>query len=287
MRSLPKNPLNIHALQHHVKVSPADIDYIVGNSALLDIPILHDFRMWGMDDPEATYANWGDLLRAVVLQVLSLPLDITKVMGQLNAKLGSCHLDIRVIDPSSHTPYIASALKAAESTVSFQYDNSLEQTQLPNLGRIAIVGMAGRGPGSDNLKEFWDVIISKQDLCEEIPKDRFDVEEVYCPEHGDKCTTTTRFGCFMRKPGNFDSRFFHVSPKEALYMDPGHRQFLMSTYEALEMAGYSGGQTRMTDPKRTAAFYGQSNNDWHMVSHYTLGCDAYTLQGGQRAFGKS
>ena len=155
VRSLPKNPLNIHALQHHVKVSLADIDYIVGNPALLDIPILHGFRMCGMDDSEATYANWGDLLRAVVLQVLSLPLDITKVMGQLNAKLGSCHLDVRVIGPGSHTPCIASALKAAESTVSFQYDNSLEQTQLPNLGRIAIAGMAGRSPGSDNLKQFW------------------------------------------------------------------------------------------------------------------------------------
>ena len=147
--------------------------------------------------------------------------------------------------------------------------------------------MSGRGPGSDNLEQFWDVIMSKQDLCEEIPKDRFDIEEFYCPEHGDKCTTTTRFGCFMNKPGNFDSRFFQVSPREALYMDPGHRQFLMTTYEALEMAGYSDGQTRLTDPTRIAALYGQSNDDWHMVSHYTLGCDAYTLQGAQRAFGKS
>lgn len=72
-----------------------------------------------MDDSETTYANWGDLLRALVLQVLSLPLDITKVMGQLNAKLGSSYLDVRVICLRSHTPYIASALKAAESTVSF------------------------------------------------------------------------------------------------------------------------------------------------------------------------
>ena len=90
----------------------------------------------------------------------------------------------------------------------------------------------------------------------------------------------------MNKPGNFDSRLFQVSPREALYMDLGHRQFLMSTYEALETAGYSDGPTRTTNPKRIAAFYGQSNDDWHMVSHYTLGCDAYTRQGAQRAFGK-
>ncbi|KAL8910261.1 MAG: hypothetical protein Q9171_004425 [Xanthocarpia ochracea] len=285
VRSLAKNPLNIHALQHHVKVSPADMDYIVGNSALLDTPILHGFRIWGMDDFEATYTNWGDLLRAVVLQILSLPLDITKVLGQLSAKICSRHLDVRVIGPSSHIPFIANALKAGGSTVSFQHDKSLEEVQLPGRGQIAIVGMAGRGPGSDNLEEFWDIIMSKQDLCEEIPKDRFDIEEFYCPEHGDKCTTTTRFGCFMNKPGNFDSRFFQVSPREALYMDPGHRQFLMSTYEALETAGYSDGPTRTTNPKRIAAFYGQSNDDWHMVSHYSLGCDAYTLQGAQRAFG--
>ncbi|KAI4167367.1 MAG: hypothetical protein LQ343_007266 [Gyalolechia ehrenbergii] len=99
---------------------------------------------------------------------------------------------------------------AAGSTVSLQDEKSLHQSQLPDLGRIAIVGMAGRGPGSDNLEDFWDLIMSKKDLCEEIPKDRFEIEDFYCPEHGGKCTTTTRFGCFMNKPGNFDSRFFHV-----------------------------------------------------------------------------
>ncbi|CAG8950782.1 hypothetical protein HYFRA_00002997, partial [Hymenoscyphus fraxineus] len=164
----------------------------------------------------------------------------------------------------------------------------LEGTGLPNSDRIANVGMAGRGPGSDNLEEFWNAIMSKQDLCRELPKDRFDIDEFYCEKHNDTCTTTTRFGCFMDKPGNFDSRFFHVSPREALLVDPGHRQFLMSAYEALEVAAYSDGadgQTRAVDPKIIAAFYGQANDDWHMVSHYTLGCDAYTLQGAQRAFG--
>ena len=287
LRNLPKNGLSVHALQHIVTVSGADLDYIVGNSAMLDMPLLPNFRVWGMDDPEATYASWGDLLRAVVFQVLSLPLDITKVVGQLTSWLGPRRVVIKALGPSSHTPYLAGALKAAGSIVSFHTDKSLEQKNLPSSGRVAIVGMAGRGPHSDNLEEFWNVIMSKEDLAEEIPKDRFDIGEFYSDEHKDSCTTTTRFGCFMNKPGNFDSRFFRVSPREALLMDPGHRQFLMSAYEALERAGYSDGQSMPTDPKRIAAFYGQSNDDWHMVSHYTLGCDAYTLQGAQRAFGKS
>ncbi|KAF2143953.1 uncharacterized protein K452DRAFT_266997 [Aplosporella prunicola CBS 121167] len=285
LKSLPKDKLNIFALQHCVTVSQVDIDYIIGCSALLDKPVLPNFRLWGMDDPKATYASWGNLLRAMALQVISVPLDITKVVGQLNSWLGSQHLDVKVMGPSSHTAYLASILKAAGSTASFQTDESLEETCMPSPGRIAIVGMAGRGPSSDNLEEFWNIIMSKKDLAEEIPKDRFDIDEFYCAEHKDTCTSTTRFGCFMNKPGNFDSRFFRVSPREALLMDPCHRQFLMSTYEALEMAGYSDGQTRATDPRKIAAFFGQSTDDWHMVTHHELGCDSYTLQGIQRAFG--
>nr|ACD39753.1 non-reducing polyketide synthase [Hypomyces subiculosus] len=287
VRNLPKNELSIHALQHTVTVTEADLDFIVGSAELLSHPIVPDFKVWGMDDPVASYQNWGEMLRAIVTQVLSKPLDITKVIAQLNTHLGPRHVDVRVIGPSSHTPYLASSLKAAGSKAIFQTDKTLEQLQPKKLppGRIAIVGMAGRGPGCENVDEFWDVIMAKQDRCEEIPKDRFDINEFYCTEHGEGCTTTTKYGCFMNKPGNFDSRFFHVSPREALLMDPGHRQFMMSTYEALETAGYSDGQTRDVDPNRIAAFYGQSNDDWHMVSHYTLGCDAYTLQGAQRAFG--
>ncbi|CAG8971037.1 hypothetical protein HYALB_00005275 [Hymenoscyphus albidus] len=256
LKNLPKNELSIHALQHVVTVSQADLEWMVGDSALHNIPILPDFNVWGMDEPHAAYGCWGDLLRAVVLQVLSLPLDIKKVIGQLNTWLGTgnVHCDVKVIGPSSHLGYLASAMKGAGNTTTLHTDKSLEGTGLPKSDRIAIVGMTGRGPGSDNLEEFWNVIMSKQDLCREVPKDRFDIEEFYCEKHNDTC----------------------------------HRQFLMSAYEALEVAGYSDGpdgQTRAVDPKRIAAFYGQANDDWHMVSHYTLGCDAYTLQGAQRAFG--
>ncbi|PNY28267.1 Polyketide synthase [Tolypocladium capitatum] len=296
VRRVPKNPLNIHALQHTINLSQADLDYIVGNNSdFLDRPICCPaLSLWGMDEPGAIYANWGDMLRAICSQVLSRPLDITQVVGNLNTKLSGVE-SVRVIQigTTSHTPYLVSALKTPGRHVSVQDGQSLLQAlnggaSFSQGGRIAIVGMSGRGPGSDNVDEFWDLILSKQDLCREVPKDRFDVDEFYCPEHGHgdkRCTMTTRFGCFMDKPGNFDSRFFHISPREAMLMDPGHRQFLMSSYEALEMAGYSDGQTKATDPTRIAAFYGQVSDDWHDQSHPTLGCDAYTLQGVQRAFG--
>lgn len=295
VKSLAKNPLNIHALQHTIKLSPADLDFIVGNnSALLDLPLCcPGMNLWGMDEPGATYANWRDMLGAICDQVLSRPLDIPQAVGKLNAKLDGVET-VRVIQigTTSHAPYLLGGLKGPGRHVSVQDAQSLLQAPLSTsssqAGRIAIVGMAGRGPGCDNVDEFWDLIISKQDLCQEVPKDRFDVDEYHCPNHGQgdkKCTMTTRFGCFMDRPGAFDSRFFHISPREAMLMDPGHRQFLMSTYEALETAGYSDGHARATDPTRIAAFYGQVSDDWHDQSHPSLGCDSYTLQGVQRAFG--
>ena len=296
MKSLAKNPLNIHALQHTIKLSPADLDFIIGNnSAFLDLPLCSPgMNLWGMDEPGATYANWGDMLRAICDQVLCRSLDIPEAVGKLNTELDGVET-IRVIQigTTSHAPYLLGALKGPGRQVSVQNAQSLLQAAISTSsseggGQIAIVGMAGRGPGCDNVDEFWDLIMSKQDLCREVPKDRFDVDEYYCPNHeqGDrKCTMTTKFGCFMDKPGNFDSRFFHISPREAMLMDPGHRQFLMSTYEALEMAGYSDGHAKATDPTRIAAFYGQVTDDWHDQSHPTLGCDSYTLQGVQRAFG--
>ncbi|KAJ6133989.1 conidial yellow pigment biosynthesis polyketide synthase [Penicillium sp. IBT 18751x] len=292
LKKLPRNELNIHALQHTLDISEADLDYIVGNSPLLSTPLPPGYRIYGLDEdlPEATYSNWGHLLRASASQTLARPLSIVQAVSKLNASLGtSQHVDLKIMGPSSHAAYITKALQTAGRGVSLHDDISARPTTPESRDGIAIVGMAGKGPGSDDLDEFWDVILKGLDLHQEVPSDRYDLEEYYSPKHPPagpgKCTMTCRHGCFMNNPGHFDSKFFHISPREALLMDPAHRLFLMNAYEALEMAGYSDGKTRLTDPTKIATFFGQCNDDWHVVGHRALGCDAYTLQAVQRAFG--
>ncbi|KAJ0329999.1 hypothetical protein COL5a_003829 [Colletotrichum fioriniae] len=288
---LPRNKLNIRSLQHAIPMTSADLDYVVGESTFVKSQLDSQHRVWGTDDPSATYETFGDLLRTAVSQSVSRPLDIVEVVADMNKHLGSCRqVEIKVIGTSSHTSYLSTALKQKGRSISVQHEigaNQSSQQDRPS-GRIAIVGMAGRGPGSNDLDEFWDVLMTGQDLHQEIPPDRFDLNEFFAAEHshdGVKCTTAARFGCFMNKPGGFDARFFRISPREAMFMDPGHRQFLMSSYEALEAAGYSDGKTRDVDPNRIGVFFGQSNDDWNAMAHHLKGCDAYTLQGAQRAFG--
>ncbi|KAK0728742.1 hypothetical protein B0T26DRAFT_768494 [Lasiosphaeria miniovina] len=313
LKRLPRNELTgIRAMQHTLDVAEADIDYVVGSSPLLATPLRPGYKVWGMagDDANAVYSSWGHLLRVAAVQTLSQRLDVVQTAGKLSAHLGTArHMDVHIMGPSGHVAYLVNVLKAGPSgaltrNVSVYDDLVAAQSQSPSEGSgsgsgsgsggiregaIAVVGMSGKGPGSENLEEFWNVIATGQDCHEEIPADRFDLGEYFCAKHGPggpgKCTMTCRHGCFIKKPGHFDARFFHISPREALLMDPGHRLFLMNAYEALETAGYSAGQTRSTDPNKMAVFFGQSADDWHKVSHAALGCDAYTMQSIQRAFG--
>ncbi|TLD11764.1 hypothetical protein PspLS_11650 [Pyricularia sp. CBS 133598] len=292
VNGLAKNKLNIRSLQHAIPVSDADLDYIVGNSALVNKSLDAQHRIWGTDHPDATYGTLGEVLRTAVLQCVSRPLDIVEVVKGMATRLDSCdQIDIKVLGTSGHTPYLATALKKQGRAVNVHHEIGAPN-QIPDDaqtgGRIAIVGMAGRGPGSDDLDEFWSVLMDGKDMAEEITPDRFDLDEFFAAEHDHKdpkCTTTSKFGCFMNKPGNFDARFFRISPREAIFMDPGHRQFLMSSYEALENAGYSEGKSADVNPDKIGVFFGQSNDDWNGMAHHLKGCDAYTLQGAQRAFG--
>jgi iterative type I PKS product template protein len=300
MKNVSKNELSgIRAMQHSLEVTEADIDYVVGTSSLLSTPLRPGYKVWGISahDVNVSYANWGRLLRAAALQTLSQRLDIVQTVSKLSTHVGtSQHIDIKMMGPSGHAAYAVSVLEAGLGMLTrhVSIDDDLaakSSNEGIREGGIAVVGMSGKGPRSENLQEFWDIIESGQDCQEEIPADRFSLDEYYCAKHtrpGDdmgRCTMSCQKGCFIKNPGHFDSKFFHISPREALLMDPVARLFLMSAYEALETAGYSAGQTRTTDPDKTGVFFGASADDWYQVSHAALGCDAYTLQCMQRAFG--
>ena len=66
-------------------------------------------------------------------------------------------------------------------------------------------------------------------------------------------------------------------------MDPLQRMLLMTTYEAMAMAGYSSGESPSLDTKRIATYIGQATDDWRQNSE-CHGIDVYNIPGGARAF---
>jgi len=101
---------------------------------------------------------------------------------------------------------------------------------------IAIIGMAGRFPGADNVEAFWQNLIDGVSSISTFTDEECIRSGV--PEYLLKHPNFVRRGAVLTGPDLFDARFFGYSPREASYIDPQQRIFLECSWEALENAGY-------------------------------------------------
>ncbi|MGW7413249.1 SDR family NAD(P)-dependent oxidoreductase [Streptomyces sp. NPDC054863] len=97
-------------------------------------------------------------------------------------------------------------------------------------GRYAVVGMSGIMPGGADLADFWQLLVENGSAIR--PVDRW--------KGGDKQYFAGTIDGFDA----FDHSFFGLSAREAKLMDPQHRLFLQSAYNALLDAGYAPGTLR-------------------------------------------
>jgi phthiocerol/phenolphthiocerol synthesis type-I polyketide synthase E len=112
-------------------------------------------------------------------------------------------------------------------------DNELQQDTSE---RIAIIGMAGKFPGANDVDQFW------QNLRDGIESIRpYTLEELLASGVDEKTLEDPYFvnsGTIIPDASFFDAPFFNISVREAEIMDPQHRLFLQTAWEALENAGY-------------------------------------------------
>jgi phthiocerol/phenolphthiocerol synthesis type-I polyketide synthase E len=101
---------------------------------------------------------------------------------------------------------------------------------------IAIIGMAGRFPDARNVDEFW------RNLSQGVESIRpFAGEELMACGVDEALLSDSYFvnaGTVMPDADRFDAAFFGINTREAEIMDPQHRVFLETAWEALEDAGY-------------------------------------------------
>mgnify|MGYP005834515459 CR=1 FL=1 len=103
---------------------------------------------------------------------------------------------------------------------------------------VAIVGIGGVMPMSEDLEEFWKNLLNGVDMISEIPPDRWDWKEYYGDPTKDENKTNIKFGGFMKEVDKFDAAFFGISPVEAELMDPQQRIMLQVVWKVIEDAGY-------------------------------------------------
>ncbi|MBX9792103.1 MAG: SDR family NAD(P)-dependent oxidoreductase, partial [Pirellulales bacterium] len=108
---------------------------------------------------------------------------------------------------------------------------------------IAIVGFACKLPGADSAGSYWDMLCNATSVVGPIGADRFRLAMALRYDDSleslrDSCTNAQ--GGFLPDVASFDPLFFHISPREASFIDPRQRLFLETAYHALEHAGYGG-----------------------------------------------
>ncbi|KFG85862.1 polyketide synthase [Metarhizium anisopliae] len=149
--------------------------------------------------------------------------------------------------------------------------------------KIAIIGYSGRFPSADSTEAFWELLRAGRDVHREIPDDRFDHKTHYDAEGRATNKFRVKHGCFVDSPGLFDARFFNMSPREAENTDPAQRLAILTTYEAMEMAGFVRNRTPSTQDDRVGVFFGSTSDDWRDINA-AQNVDTYFIPGGNRAF---
>lgn len=101
---------------------------------------------------------------------------------------------------------------------------------------IAIVGLAGRFPGARNVDELWRILAAGREATTWLG----DSELIAAGVSEDDLAQSNYVKAAMVLPDMemFDAGFFGFSPREAAILDPQHRHFLETCWEALEDAGH-------------------------------------------------
>ena len=108
---------------------------------------------------------------------------------------------------------------------------------------IAIIGFAGRFPGSADADELWRDLVAGKELVS-FPSE----EELLAAGVPASALSDSSYVRAVAEPPGldlFDADFFGFTPREARLMDPQIRIFLETVHAAVENAGYA--PERVTD----------------------------------------
>ncbi|MEQ7053640.1 SDR family NAD(P)-dependent oxidoreductase [Paenibacillaceae sp. P-4] len=177
-------------------------------------------------------------------------------------------------DHMIHSSKVDNELGAAQ-------DGTAASDEVRSYEPVAIIGMSGKMPSSDDLDEFWRNLEQGRNMISIIPQNRWDWTEYYGDPNSEINKTDIKWGGFMKEVDKFDPLFFGISPREAELMDPQQRIFLESVWSAIEDAGYRASDLSGSD---TGLFVGVASSDYNeILQHTTAEVEAQTSTGMSHA----
>lgn len=145
---------------------------------------------------------------------------------------------------------------------------------------IAIIGIACRLPNAKNYNEFSDNL--KNGVCsiKEVSNERWDINEFYSSQTQKENKMVTKWLGELENAFDFDNRFFNISSREAINIDPQQRILLEETYHCIEDSAVSMEKLKL---EKTSVYVGISTNDYgnYVYSKDTI-IDGFANQGNYK-----
>jgi acyl transferase domain-containing protein len=132
---------------------------------------------------------------------------------------------------------------------------------------VAIIGVAARLPGANNIAEFWDNLKLGVEAIRFYSEEEVIASGIFPEMARDPDFVPAAGG--IDHEFEFDAEFFGFNPREAEIMDPQQRIALECAWEALESAGYNPDATNA----RIGVYAGVSLNTYflfHLVANRPL-----------------
>lgn len=143
--------------------------------------------------------------------------------------------------------------------------------------RIAVIGMAGRFPGSKDLNEYWRNLEGGIDSVVEVDSTRWDVNLYYSADAAAPGKSYSKWAGLIDDVDCFDSLFFNISPMEAELMDPQQRLFLECAWNAIEDSGYAPSDLSGID---CGVFVGAGRGDYQSkLKEKAIGFESFSFIG--------
>ncbi len=111
---------------------------------------------------------------------------------------------------------------------------SSPQNETPLEG-IAVIGMSGKFPGAPDLATFWANVAAGKDTISRFTREELEARDRASQEFGPDYVAAHGV---LEGAAMFDAGFFSIPPRDADYLDPQHRLFLETCWNALEDGGY-------------------------------------------------
>lgn len=234
------SPLTEYGLDSIMMISLLDqaeknYNITLSSSALIDYPSIHEFAKY---------------------------LLVNGANKAISVKTTSTLAESSILPLASISP-IGKSLRESRKKIS---NKTLKIVDRESSTKIAVIGMAGRFPGSPNIEAYWENLVKGKELITEIPNARWSILNYFSSDKKSENKSYAKWGGFIKNIELFAADYFGISKEDAIMMDPPQRLLLELTQELIDRSGY---HVKELNGKKVGIFIGGGASDYlHVYEKY-------------------